>query len=376
MRANRVWVFLFAYTAACRDSESSDAGNTVNGGTGGDTSSVDCSSASTDIEEVVCAADALSATLSSTEQDTLLYDFSDASAKTTWSNLPNATRNGLKFGDLTDASRAAVMDLAATVLSADGHADFVGGLAADDYLGTQGGSGQAGPGGGGYSSDNYYVAFIGTPSETGNWMLQIGGHHMAYNVTFLAGAGHPTPHHLGAEPKSSFTVNSETYAPMSEEGAALVALFGSLDATQLSSAYLQGQAFADVLIGPDDGSGVAPTDYPMGANRTGILVSSLSTAGQAEVTAAIQQWVGDYNPSIADALLAEYTSTAAYGDTYVAWGGTEAAGPDPDVAGTYFRIDGPRFWIEVACQSGIVIQGETHYHSIFRDKAMDYGNSL
>ncbi len=40
------------------------------------------------------------------------------------------------------------------------------------------------------------------------------------------------------------------------------------------------------------------------------------------------------------------------------------------------RIDGPRVWIEVACQSGIVIQNMTHYHTIYRDKANDYGNQL
>lgn len=39
------------------------------------------------------------------------------------------------------------------------------------------------------------------------------------------------------------------------------------------------------------------------------------------------------------------------------------------------RIDGPQLWIEVACQNGVVVQGETHYHTMFRDKTMDYGGS-
>jgi hypothetical protein len=46
-----------------------------------------------------------------------------------------------------------------------------------------------------------------------------------------------------------------------------------------------------------------------------------------------------------------------------------------DTSGTYFRIDGPRVWIEVSCQSGEVLSG-THYHSIFRDKTYDYGGAL
>ena len=49
---------------------------------------------------------------------------------------------------------------------------------------------------------------------------------------------------------------------------------------------------------------------------------------------------------------------------------------DVDVDKTYMRIDGPRAWIEVACQSGVVIQGKTHYHTINRDKTYDYGDTL
>lgn len=343
----------------------------ADGSTSPDAASVDCSSATTEVETVVCSAEALIATLSSDERDTLLYDFSDTTARTTWSNFPTSlvTRNGLRFGDLSETSRAAAMTLAQTVLSTEGYADFVGGLAADDYLGEIGG-------GDDYSSDNYYVAILGTPSASGDWMLQLGGHHMAYNITYVAGTGYPVPNHQGAEPKASFTFNSETYEPMSEEGAAWVAMYGALDTDQLATAYLEGQVFRDVLIGPDDGSGTLPTDYPTGTEREGVLVSSLSETQQAAVTAVIEQWVNDYHSNIADTLLSDYTSAEAYADTYVAWSGTEASGPDPDVEGTYWRVDGPRLWIEVACQGGIVVQGETHYHAIFRDKSMDYGNSL
>lgn len=342
--------------------------------TGTDTPPLDCSAATTEVEVVVCAAEAFMATLSDEERDAVLYDFSDAVAKTTWSNLPGVARNGLQLGNLGDESRAAAMTLASVALSAEGYEDFVGVLAADDYLAAQGGG--MGPGGGAYSSDNYYVAFIGTPSVAGDWMMQLGGHHMAYNITYLAGTGYPVPHHLGAEPKGSFMVDAETYAPLSEEGEAMVAMLEGLDDAQLAAAYLEGQAFADVLVGPDDGSGVLPTDYPVGESRTGVLVSSLDAAQQDLVTAAIEQWVGDYHSEISSALMAEYTSTEALADTYVAWAGDDASGPDPDVSGTYFRIDGPRLWIEVVCQNGVVIQGQTHYHSVFRDKAMDYGNSL
>jgi hypothetical protein len=354
-----------------------DGATDVDAAVGGvDAAVVDCSSPTTAAARATCAAEAFLATLSDSEKADAVLSFTDSAAKTTWSNLPNATRNGLRFGDLDTDSRAAAMNVAQTVLSAAGYEDFVGVLAADDYLGAQGSSG--GPGGGfEYSSDSYYIAFIGTPSATGDWMLQLGGHHMAFNITYLAsGSTYPVPHHIGAEPKSSFTINGETYEPLSAEGSAIVAVFTTMSSDERASAFLTGESYADVLVGPDNGSGALPTDYPAGANRKGVLVSSLDAAEQAAVTAAIEQWVGDYDATVSAALLAEYTSAAAYADTRVAWAGTLASGPDPDVAGTYFRIDGPRLWIEVACQGGIVIQGQTHYHTIFRDKTQDYGGTL
>ncbi len=336
----------------------------------------DCNGASTShLGKVVCAANAFLSTLSSAQQTAVSYLWTDSVAKTRWSNLPGVTRNGLKLGSLGTASREAALAVAKQVLTASGYVDLEGVLRADDYLGTQGGGG---PGGGSYSSDNYIIAFIGTPSISGDWMLQIGGHHMAFNVTYSSGIGYPTPHHMGVEPKVEFSINGSIYAPLAEEGAAMAAVFKSLDSTQLNAAYLSGQIFADVLLGPDEyGTGsYATVSFPAGANRKGVLVSSLSAEQQGLVTAAIEGWVRDYDPAIADPLLAVYTSAVAYGDTFIAWAGTLAQGVNVDISGTYMRIDGPRLWIEISCQSGVVIRGQTHYHAIFRDKQTDYGGSL
>ncbi len=364
-------------TGAGGDAATTGTGGASSTTTTGTGTASECASLTTNIERVVCAADAFTATLTTAEKASVLYKWTDSVAKTRWSNLPGANRNGLKFGSLTAASRAAAMVVADQMLSDAGYQDFVGVLAADDYLGTLSG-GNPGGGGGQYSSDNYYIAFIGTPSATGDWMLQIGGHHMAWNVTYLAGVGYPTPNHIGVEPKASFTVNNATYAPLKEEGDAIHAVFASLSAADLGSAYLTGQTFADVLLGPDEyetGS-YANVVFPTGANRKGVAVSTLTADQQKLVTAAIGQWVNDFDPAVADSLLTLYTSADAYKDTLVAWGGVEAKGVDVDVDTTYMRIDGPRVWIEVSCQAGVVVKGATHYHTIFRDKTMDYGNSL
>ncbi len=415
-------VLLTAVAASCSsgDNDSGTSGGAADAGGdaslvdgGSDASSTNCSTATTNYQQVVCAADAFLATLTSDQQSSVVYDWSNSAAKTVWSNLPGVTRNGIKFGAMSAASRAAALTLAKTVLTTQGYGHLIGVFAADDYLksvsgndggagcgmgpggdggppgggpggdggaggGGPGGDGGAGGGGGGYSSDNYTIAFIGKPSTASDWMLQIGGHHMAYNITYRAGVGYPVPHHLGAEPKAAFTVSGNyagTYQPLADKGDAMRAIFADFTPAQMNTAYLSGQTFSDVLLGPlEYGTGSeAKVVYP---TQSGVLVSSLSAAQQALVTAAIETWVQDYDPSIAAPLLAEYTSADAYAKTYVAYAGPSEGTIDLDVDTTYLRIDGPRVWLELACQAGVVLRNATHFHTIFRDKAEDYGQSL
>jgi len=343
-----------------------------------------------DIALAVCAAETFLKTLSDAEKSSATYDWSDTIAKTRWINLPvdGHPRSGISFNKMSDESIAAALKLAQIVLSSAGYEDFTGIRAADDYIGAMRSSGGGtGVSGGptantkatdvssGYSSELYSVAIIGTPSVNGDWMVMLGGHHMAYNITFVEGVGYPTPHHAGAEPKTSFEIESATYAPLKDEGDAMVAIFDSLDSSQLSSAYLSGETYSDVLVGPEYELGYNDTSRYPTTNR-GLSVSKLSDTQKAKVVASIKQWVNDYTGAISDPLLATYTSEDALNNTYVAWAGNENTGVNVDVSGTYMRIDGPRLWIEIACQNGVVISNQTHYHAMFRDKTMDYGGSL
>ena len=311
---------------------------------------------------VACTVNAFLDTLTSAQLDAVSYSWADSSSRTVWSNLPTGgvPRNGIAFGSLSDESRTAMMAVAAAALSAQGYSDMLGVMAADDYLDSSG-----------YGSGLYYIAVFGTPGADQDWMLQIGGHHMAHNLTYLSGTAYPTPSHLAAEPKAAFQLESETYAPLLDEEETLLAMYDSLSTSQMTTAYLS-QNFSDVVMGPDNGS-TTLDDYP---DQDGLLVSSLTEEQQALVTAAIAAWVEDFPEEVAERLMAEYTSDSAYAETYISWAGSYLYGVDVDRNGTYMRIDGPRVWIEVACQNGVIIRDETHYHTIYRDKYWDYGNSL
>ena len=336
---------------------------------------------------------ALGTTLTAaTQYDEASYTTSQLNVyKTNWSNLPpgaiSFSRPGITLSELSSSTQIAAFNaLAKAALSTAGYTDLQGVLAADDYLGyTENANG--------YGANLYHVAVIGTPSETGSWTLMFGGHHLAYNINFNEACSYPTPHHIGVEPRTSFTANSETsydyysagtYQVLADKGAAMVAIFSGLDSSSLSSAFLTGQTFSDILIGPVEANtgsyANVTTKFSAIASSSdrGLLVSSLTTAQQALVTAAIEQFTDDYDSTTASRLLGDYES--GYASTYVAWansaGTYSSSGPDITASGTYMRIDGPRVWIEIAIQNGVVISSQTHYHMMFRDKTYDYYNQL
>ncbi|MGC3982352.1 MAG: DUF3500 domain-containing protein [Steroidobacteraceae bacterium] len=367
-------------------STSSATSSTSSSNSSSSTSSIssDCSSGSY-AQNVVCAASAFESTLTSTQLAQAQYSTSSYTNsqlnvyKTLWSNLPGVNRAGIALSSLTTSDQvAAFYALADAALTDAGYADFKGVLAADDYLGTKQG---------GYGSSYAHIAIIGTPSTTGLWTLQLGNHHLAFNVTFDNGAAYPTPHHIGVEPKASFTYGGSTYQVLADKAAAVLGIFyGQTDSlspttsgsTALTAARLSA-TYTDVLIGPveyNTGS-YANVSAKFPTSNRGTLVSSLTTAQQALVTAAITKYVSDYDSTVAADLVAAYTSATAYASTYVAWSGSSSLSyPNVDTSNTYLRIDGPRVWIEIACQGGVVIQGATHYHMMFRDKVFDYYNEL
>ena len=318
------------------------------------------------VADVVTAANAFIATLSTTQQATLLQAFNSTTV-TKWTNLPvNSTnRIGLRLDALTAAQQTAalaVVQAATGTVANDGFNEIQQIRAADDNLAANGG-------GSSYGSGVYLIAFLGTPSTTGTWMLQFGGHHLATNITYGNGAvTGATPKFEGVEPLSFTTTNSNvlpsgtTYAPMSNEASTMLAMLNGLTAAQKTTAKLS-QTFNDVVLGPN-GNGQFPT------TKVGLPVSSLTADQQALVVAAMKPWVQDSDDATAAALLSTYTNQLA--GTYVAYSGTG----NFTAEGDYARIDGPNVWIEFACQGGIVYRSQIHYHTVWRDHARDYGGNF
>ena len=86
----------------------------------------------------------------------------------------------------------------------------------------------------------------------------------------------------------------------------------------------------------------------------------------------LRAYVNTQSTEVSSDLLSAYLSDTALASTYVAY-----AGPgNVTTSNSYLRIDGPRVWIELSVQGGVIIRNEPHYHGIWRDKLADYGGNF
>jgi hypothetical protein len=302
--------------------------------------------------KAVKAANAFTRSLSSSQRVAVQFSFSDPKKQTGWSNLPTSlvARNGVQIADLSSEQVAKLRALLKSILSGQGYRDEEAIRKANAYLASHSGNPS-------YGEGLYYVALFGTPSRSKPWTVQFGGHHLAVHMNFSGATVSNTPYFVGVEPATAFDVDGRTYAPLADETAALFGGVQSLDSTQLAQARLS-QRFDDVLVGAQkDGR------FPA---REGITVSDLSASQRRIVTRAIRSYVGDMPARQANARVKAYKK--AYSRTSLAWSGAT----DGRTIGSYVRLHGPRLWIEIATQNGVVVPG-VHYHSIERDSKTDYG---
>ncbi len=301
------------------------------------TSSSASGSASAPSGEVVALAEAFAATLDDDQLEALNQDYTFENASN-WSNFPNALltvaaapragadrrpagtaarptgsmpsgsgapsgggagstsstgRVGLQTDSLSDDQWSALEDLLAGVSGSaenEGFDEILQHLAADDYLADNGG-------GEDYGRGNFFIAFLGEPSDAGTWELQFGGHHLAVANTYVDGAlAGATPSFRGIEPLTTVDEDGETVQPEQQEQAAFAALLAGLDDTQLASAQLS-ETYGDILLGPGN-------DWAFPETSEGLVGSELTDDQKALLLAAIDTYVGDVDDADAATILA------------------------------------------------------------------------
>lgn len=354
---------------------------------------------------VVATAQAFMDTLSSTQKssalsalssDTVLFSSTIENART-WASTPGG-RHGLRLNSqtLNATQLAAAEKLIGTALSASGATLMSEIRLADDVYAVRNADTTAG-------SAQYSIAFIGAPSNTTPWMLQLTGHQLAYNVTYNAGQVGATPTFLGTQPpnwavnsagvsavNNTATSTGTPHAPMESQRKAVAALASALqgDAAAAAAAKLA-TATIDLRMAPSASTDTAfkSIAYPTGTTGRGVLYANLNASQQAAVKEVVQAWVKTQAADVAQTLLDAYLADASLTTTYVAYGvgagGSADFGEYPNAnalpasaAGSYLRIDGPRVWIEFlvkADDANAGTSGTVHYRSVWRDKVADYG---
>ena len=308
---------------------------------------------------IVAATKAFLATLTDTERTAVSFDFSNTAQRQNWSNLPEGiyVRAGLMWGNLGEASQNAWLKIMKTTLSQEGYDRVLAEQSADDALAATD-SGGGGGGGLKFGSQYYWIAVIGTPSETEPWQWQWGGHHVTVNATIVGSEISLTPSFIGVQP-ATYDANGNVVRPLGDIGDEAFALVNSLDATQQGKAVLGG-SLIDLVLGPGQDGRTLAAEGLAGADMT------------AEQQAAMLKLAGHYggllNAEDATARVAELQANLA--NTYFAWYGPTTAGN-----GMYFRISGPTIVVEYSGQS---MGGDTsnHIHGVYRDPTNDYGAKL
>ena len=316
------------------------------------------SSAQDATPDIVAAANDFLATLSDTEQDAVLFDWTDTAQKQRWSNLPEGLfeRDGLMWGNLSETQQSAWLAVMQATLSTEGYNQVITEWNADEALATQEGGG--GPGGGQlqFGKQYYWIALIGTPSETAPWQWQWGGHHVTVNATIVGPHISLTPSFIGVQPATYTDADGNTVRPLGDIDDEAFALVNSLDAKQQQTAVL-GSSSIDLVLGPgQDGKTIQPEGLP---------AAQMTADQQATLLQLISHYVGLVNDEDAAARLAEIEATLD--QTTFAWYGSTTQGES-----AYFRVIGPTLVIEYASQQ---MGGDpaNHIHGIYRDLTNDYG---
>jgi len=298
---------------------------------------------------IVSAAQDVAHLLDAAGQKKVQFPFESAQ-RTKWSNLPSpmSQRDGVRLADLTIPQRAAVMKLLTVALSREGYQKALEIMHGDEVL-KQSSGGRGGPS---FGEDQYWLAFVGTPSTTTPWILQFGGHHLAINLTLSGSETSMTPSLPAVQP-ATYTVEGRTVRPLGDENDKAFALINALDAKQKSQAILPSRV-ADLVLGPgQDGRTIQPE---------GIRAAALTPQQQIMLWDIVHEWTGIVTDAYAEPRMTEIKSHL--NDTYFAW-----SGPTTNGSAAYFRIQGPTLVIEYAPQQGSV----EHIHTIYRDPTNDYG---
>jgi hypothetical protein len=309
------------------------------------------------VAKVTAAAQHVVESLDEAQREKLLFNFDDREQRLRWSNLPSGIyeRRGVRWGDLTEAQREAVMELFKATLSPAGVQQIVDNMEGDELLVVGPSRGGGGPS---FGRDEFYLSFLGTPSTTQPWMWQFGGHHMAINATVVGDDITLSPTLTGGQPVD-YELNGRQVRQLASEEDMSFELVGSLTPEQREQAVVDGD-HADMIFGPGR-EGAKP-------QQEGINAARLNEEQRKLLLALIQERIGILNEVHAQQAMRRISENLD--ETWFAW-----FGPTEPGSVSSFRIQGPTILMEYTPQH-LGGDATNHTHAMYRDPTNDYGAAL
>jgi uncharacterized protein DUF3500 len=283
-----------------------------------------------------------------------------------WMNQHFYVRQGVGFGEMSEAQREAAFGLLRASLSAKGLKlsrdimrlnQTLGELNDNDFVQ--------------YGEWLYWITVMGTPSATEPWGWQIDGHHLIVNYFVLGDQVVMTPTFVGSEPVTATSGKYAGTSVMQDEQNKGLAFMQSLDAAAQAKATIKPAKTAN------DNRTEAFKDNVV-VDPAGVKASELPAAAQTALLDLIGLYVGIMDDGHAKVKMSEVRQHLA--ETRFAWVG--ATTPD---AVFYYRIQSPVILIEFDHQTPIGIRlpdgsrGPTrqHIHAVVRTpNGNDYGKDL
>ena len=305
------------------------------------------------------AAEAFLASFDAQERAELVHDL-DAEERAHWSNLPArfVTRAGLSVDELSDRQRTMLFEFLASSLSEVGYRRVADAMAAEAFLSEDWIRAKFLK----WAPENYWISFYGAPSEDAPWGWAFGGHHLALNLSLEGGrVTSMSPSFVGTEP-AVFTYEGVAYETVVDMHRMGYAVHTALDPAQKAAA--DAGAVPDELLTGAGKDGVVPP-------AMGLSAAEMTPDQRALLLAAIGKWVSIQPAGSAARRMAEIE--ADLDRTRFSWTGTDAVNTP-----TYMRIQGPALIVELLSTGGNVganASGRGHYHTIYRNPALEYGDS-
>jgi len=298
------------------------------------------------------AANTLLTSLDETQRTKIAFAL-DSDTRTDWHFIPR-DRVGLPLGELTDAQKHHLHALLQTALSNAGYLKVTDILWLETFLAEFENNPR------GRDVGKYVVQLFGDPAaDDAAWGWRFEGHHLSINLLYADGQVRVTPMFLGTNPAVVPTGPLAGKRILSEEHTLALELAASMSAEQRAKMLLEGKP-RDIITGPGREDALQEI--------VGVHSDQLTSEQSFTLHLLIAAYVMNFEIKHFGFFSNQWWlagQDSPIDSVAFAWAGpTDGSGP------FYYRIHGPNFVIEYACQ------GANHVHAVFHDLTDPLGKDL